>query len=92
MYYNDIKISIVKVKSSNVQGIGYHDKYQILAIQMNNGKLFYYLDIPKKHYEGLLRCNQGNIDEIKSIGSYLHRNIKGYYRYTLIKKYYGKEK
>ena len=84
MYYQDIKIELVKVDSSNVAGIGYHDEFQIMSVEMLNGIIYYYLDIPKKHFTEMTKQNKGRWN-IKSIGSYLHRNVKGNYRYIRIK-------
>lgn len=78
-----IEIKINKVESSNVSGLGYDDNSETMALEMINGNLFYYLDIPKIHYEEMIKCNKEQVG-ISSIGSYLHRNIKGNYRYTRI--------
>ncbi len=73
----DIPVEMVEVEASNVSKIGYNDKEKILGVEFNNETLYYYLDIPKEHYDEMLKC--------KSIGSYMHRNIKGNFRYIRVK-------
>jgi hypothetical protein len=81
MNIDTIEIDLIPVESSNVSGIGFNPESEILAIEMNDGHLYYYLDVPIKHYNGLLQCSKNIPGTITSIGSYLHRNIKGHYRY-----------
>jgi hypothetical protein len=73
---DEIKVEMVDVKSSNVAKIGYNKKAIILAIEMLNGNLYYYLDVPEIIYNQLLTA--------PAIGSYMWRNIKGKYRYVKI--------
>ena len=73
---NVIKVPMVDVQAANIEQIGHHAKEQILAVKFLNGTLYYYLDIPREHYEKMLVA--------PSIGSYMHRNIKGNFRYTRI--------
>jgi len=84
MHYQDIEIKRQKVESSNVASLGYHDEFQIMALEMLNGIIYYYLDIPKKHFNEMTNPNGDGICH-PSIGSYLHRNVKGNYRYVRIK-------
>jgi hypothetical protein len=77
MQIDEINVDMVPVESSNVAKIGYNEKETILAFEMQDGNLYYYLDVPKLHYDNLLIC--------ASIGSYMHRNIKGNYRYIRIR-------
>jgi len=81
--YADIDIKRIPVESSNVVSIGYHDKYKIMAIEMLNGIIYYYLDIPKNHFIEMTNAN-GDGKCHTAIGSYLHRNVKGKYRYIRI--------
>lgn len=74
---NEIKVDMVAVKSANVASIGHNAIEQILALEFINDTLYYYLDVPRYHYDELLR--------VPSIGSYLHRNLKGHYRYVRIR-------
>ena len=85
MYWNELKIEVIPVDSSNVSGIGYDTESQTLAIEMLDNHLYYYLDVPIEHYNGLLNCKNAGRWEISSIGSYLHRNLKGSYRYVRIR-------
>ncbi len=80
---NIIEIERVHVESSNVKSLGYNDDRQIMALEMLDGIIYYYLDIPKIHFDEMIRCNKEGIG-ISSIGSYLHRNVKGNYRYVRI--------
>ena len=74
-------IPLIDVESVNISGIGWLDNN--LAIRMNDNFLYYYIDVEKYHYDNLLKISEGKCehDDIKSLGSYLHRNIKGKYRY-----------
>ena len=78
-----IKIKRTEVKSSNVLSLGYDDDESIMAIEMIDGHIYYYIDIPKKHFTEMIKCNKEGRG-ISSIGSYLHRNVKGYYRYVRV--------
>lgn len=73
---NEIKVNMVNVKSSNIARIGYNEKAVILAIEMLNSNLYYYLDVPRLIYEQLLTA--------PAIGSYFSINMKGKYRYVRI--------
>ena len=84
MKYNDIEIVKIPVESSNISSLGYHDEFQIMSIEMLDGHIYYYLDIPKIHFDNMIQNNKEKTD-ISSIGSYLHRNIKGNFRYIKIK-------
>ena len=79
---DEIEVKMTSVNSSNVAKIGYSEEWIILAIEMLNGHLFYYLDVPKNVYDELL-ATQTNIPghEITSIGSYMNRFLKGHYRF-----------
>jgi len=76
MKYNEIIIERVSVKSHNVKSIGYSDEYEIMAVEMLNEKLYYYIDIPKIHFNNILNHI--------AIGSYMNRNIKGKFRFIEI--------
>lgn len=80
-----VQVEMVAVESPNVAAIGYHSERVILAIEMNDGHLYYYLDVPIEHYEGMLKCNQNIPGELQSIGAYMRLNLKGNYRYIRIK-------
>ena len=72
-----LTFEMISVKSPNVAKLGYDEENSILAIEFLNNTRYLYLDIPKKHFDNLLKT--------PSIGSYLHRNIKGNFRYVRIR-------
>lgn len=78
-----LKIERTKVESSNVASLGYHDDRQIMTLEMVNGVIYYYLDIPKIHFTNMTNPD-GDGKCHNAIGSYLHRNVKGKYRYTRV--------
>jgi len=80
---NLIEIKKTRVSSSNVASLGYDETENIMAVEMLDGNLYYYLDIPKTHFDEMIRCNREG-KGISSIGSYLHRNVKGKYRYVRV--------
>lgn len=83
---DQIEVDIVDVNSSNVSRIGYNKKWVVLAIEMLNGHLFYYLDVPIDIYDGLLHTQKAIAGvEITSIGSYMNLYLKGKYRFVQIK-------
>lgn len=64
------------VSSSNVESVGYEANTEILYVRFLNGSLYEYKNVPIMVYEQLLNA--------PSIGSYMHRNIKGIYPYERI--------
>lgn len=64
------------VSSSNVDSVGYDETSEILFIRFLNGSLYIYKNVPLIIYEQLLNA--------PSVGSYMHRNIKGAYAYERI--------
>ncbi len=80
---NVVKIERIQVESSNVASLGYHDERKIMALEMLNGVIYYYLDIPKEHFTEMTNPKGDGVCH-PAIGSYLHRNIKGKYRFTRI--------
>ena len=83
MYYNDIEIKRLPVESSNVESLGYHDEFNIMSVRMDNGHIYYYLDIPKTHFIEMTNPKGDGVCH-PAIGSYLHRNVKGNFRYVQI--------
>lgn len=65
-----------QVTSSNIASIGYDEDSLTLEIEFNNGGLYQYFDIPSQVYKELISAS--------SHGSYLAKNIKGYYRYSKV--------
>jgi len=64
------------VSSSNVESIGYDENTESLFIRFLNGTLYEYKNVPKVIHEQLMAA--------PSIGSYLHRNVKGIFAYERI--------
>ena len=69
-------IKWIDVESSNVNAIGYNENNQEVYIRFNNGTTYKYSNVPIQEFEGLKNA--------PSIGSYLHRNIKGSYPYERV--------
>jgi hypothetical protein len=64
------------VSSSNVAELGYDAENQIVYIRYLNGNLYMYKGVPQNEYDGLINS--------PSVGSYLHRNLKGIFPYERI--------
>lgn len=64
------------VSSSNVAELGYDLETKTVYVRFLNGTLYIYKNVPINEYNGLLNA--------PSIGSYLHRNLKGVYPYERI--------
>ncbi|MDR3611401.1 MAG: KTSC domain-containing protein [Ignavibacteriaceae bacterium] len=69
-------IEKIFVSSSNVEALGYDDNTQTLRVWFLNGSIYDYRGVGKMEFEGLLNA--------PSIGSYLHKNIKGQYSYEKV--------
>lgn len=80
MDYKASEIETVNVESSNVESLGYSDKYKIMIVTMQNRCVFIYKDIPRIHFDTMINNNKTGTG-ISSIGSYLHRNVYGNYRF-----------
>jgi Zn-dependent M32 family carboxypeptidase len=78
-------MELKKVQSSNIEQIGYEEKYKItlnkevsrLRIVFTSGGIYDYYNIPKEVYEEFLNA--------KSIGKYFWANIKNKYDYEKVK-------
>ncbi len=64
------------VSSSNVDSIGYDESTETLYVRFLNNTLYLYKGVSIMVFEQLLNA--------PSIGSYMHRNIKGVYPYERI--------
>ena len=62
---------MIAVSSSNVESIGFDSSTETLFVRFLNGSLYEYKNVPIMVYEQLIAA--------PSIGSYMHRNIKGVY-------------
>lgn len=70
------EFEMIPVSSSNVESIGYNESSQTLRIRFLNGAIYDYKNVPVFEFEQLKVA--------PSVGSYLHRNIKGAYAYERI--------
>ncbi|PZR01231.1 MAG: KTSC domain-containing protein [Flavobacterium psychrophilum] len=64
------------VPSSNIEAIGYDEESQTLRVWFLNGSIYDYSGVSIVEYNGL--------KDAPSLGSYLHRNIKGQYPYEKV--------
>jgi len=64
----------VSVRSSNISDVGYDDETSELGVIFKGGATYRYSDVPEDVYNDFIQS--------KSLGQYLHRNIKGSYEYT----------
>ena len=62
------------VRSSNISSIGYCEDSNTLEVEFHGGALYAYYEVPADLHTGLKLAD--------SHGSYLHRHIKGKYRYA----------
>ena len=62
------------VKSSNVKSVGHDPDTNTLSVEFRDGSIYYYHDVPKDIHESLVSS--------KSIGGYIHANIKGKYNHS----------
>ena len=63
-----------RVASSNVHSIGYDPETMEMQVRFNNGGTYIYYDVPEDVY----KMTKG----AKSVGGYLHDNVKDYYDYS----------
>lgn len=67
-----------KVKSSNIDKVGYGKNTKILQVQFRNGSSYMYADVPEEMHKKIVNSS--------SIGSSFHSNIiKGKFRCDKIK-------
>lgn len=62
------------IKSSNVKSVGYDPETKTLAVEFNGGGVYHYHDVEKDVHEGLVSA--------RSVGGFIHNNIKGAYRHS----------
>ena len=62
--------------SPNVEYTFFSKEHGIMEIKMKNGVVYQYLDFTEDVWEKLKEC--------VSIGSFLHRNVKGNFRYVRV--------
>ena len=62
------------VQSSNVKSVGHDPKTNTLAVEFKDGSVYHYHDVPKDVHESLVSA--------KSVGGFIHANIKGAYKHS----------
>lgn len=65
------------VSSSNIRSIGYDPDSTTLEVEFHGGRIYHYYNVPEYIYNGIMSAG--------SKGSYLHRNVKGRYRYRQVR-------
>lgn len=70
----------VKVKSSNINAIGYDEITKTLEVEFVNGGIYQYKEVPKEIYEGFIKA--------ESVGKYFFAKVKNAnYAYLKVEKY-----
>jgi hypothetical protein len=59
------------VISTNLATVGYDDIAGMLEVEFKNGRVYQYLDVPRMHFDAILRAG--------SPGEYFNANIKPFY-------------
>ena len=67
-------IERLPVSSSNIKSVGWDPTDKTLAVEFADGSIYHYSDVEKDVHEGLVSA--------KSVGSYLHKNVKGKYKHS----------
>lgn len=64
------------ISSSNVEAVGHDEESETLRVWFLNGSIYDYSGVNSMEFEALR--------DAPSVGSYLHRNIKGQYPYEKV--------
>lgn len=67
-------IEMKPVESTNISKVGYDPATKTLAVAFADGSLYHYQNVEPSAHDDLLAA--------KSMGSHLHKNIKGAYKYA----------
>jgi len=67
-------IERIPVQSSNVKSVGHDANTNTSAVEFKDGSVYHYHDVPKDVHDGLVAA--------KSVGGYIHANIKGTYKHS----------
>lgn len=59
-----------KVSSSLVRSVGYDPDEQLLEVELQDGKIYQYRDVPEETYQGLM--------EAESHGRYFNHHVRGH--------------
>jgi hypothetical protein len=81
LYFADGNFSsyeIQLINGTNVNMVGYSDSLKEMLIRFTNDKKYIYKDVPRNVYDDLVATDN------KSVGSYLVRCVKGFFRYEFI--------
>ena len=62
------------VSSSNVKSVGHDPETNTLAVEFRDGSIYHYHDVPKDVHASLISA--------KSVGGYIHSNLKGIYKHS----------
>jgi hypothetical protein len=68
----------VDVNSSLLANVSYDAGQSVLQLELCDGAIYRYFDVPPVIYEGLLAAN--------SKGSYFNREIRNCFRYALVRR------
>lgn len=66
-----------RVKSSNIEAIGYDEESGTLEVAFKAGTIYQYLNVPNNIYNSLMSAS--------SHGKYLNDHIKDHYRFVQIR-------
>lgn len=66
------------VNGSNIDLVGYSDSLKFFLVRFNNQNRFIYKDVPRNIFDDI------SSPEIESIGSYMNRKVKGFFRYEQV--------
>lgn len=59
-----------EVSSSLLESVGYDSEERLLEVELQDGKIYQYTDLPEETYRGLL--------EADSHGRYFNRHVRGH--------------
>lgn len=62
------------VKSSNVTSVGFDPETGTMAVEYKDGSVYHYHNVEPDKHEALVSS--------KSVGGYIHANIKGNYKHS----------
>jgi len=63
-------------ESPNIENTRFDQRNSFLYITFKNGKTYRYIDVPKSVWDDMILA--------PSIGSFINRNLKGYFRYEQV--------
>jgi len=73
-----VPVELKSVCSSNVDSVGYIEDKHRLIVKFKDKKLYAFDSVPKELYQAMLTT--------RSPGTLLHKEIKGKFKYTMIKE------